>query len=67
MLITKRTAMNRILATGVSLPVGAMTVPYLSVFVPRTGGSDGRAAQPALDIKGADIRASTWLQTATAP
>ena len=62
-MLSKRATMNRIVATGVSLPVGAMTVPYLAFFVPRTGGADGRAAQPALDIKGADVKASMWLKT----
>jgi len=57
----KRNTMNLLLVGALSLPVGALVLPYALFFVPRSagGGSGGTAAKDAL---GNDIKATEWLK-----
>merc|ERR1711920_153966 len=57
----KRNTMNLLLVGALSLPVGALALPYALFFVPRSagGGSGGTAAKDAL---GNDIKATEWLK-----
>merc|ERR1711972_1011210 len=57
----KRNTMNLLLVGALSLPVGALGLPYVLFFVPRSGGggSGGTAAKDAL---GNDIKATEWLK-----
>lgn len=60
--MNKRNTMNLILLGGISLPVGALAVPYALFFVPVSagGGSGGQAAKDAL---GNDVKLAQWLAT----
>jgi len=60
--MNKRNIMNLVLLGGISLPVGALGIPYALFFVPKSsgGGSGGQAAKDAL---GNDVKETEWLKT----
>merc|ERR1712061_978840 len=59
--MNKRNTMKSLLVGALSLPIGALGLPYVLFFVPHSGGggSGGTAAKDAL---GNDIKATEWLK-----
>eukprot|EP00798_Chlamydomonas_sp_ICE-L_P018076 gene18076-24499_t len=58
----KRKTMNLLLASGVGLPIGVMTVPFAVFFYPPSVGGDG-GGTVARDALGNDITLKSWLKT----
>merc|ERR1719436_2224127 len=58
----KRNTMNLLLVGALSLPIGALGLPYALFFVPRSAGG-GSAGTVAKDALGSDIKATEWLKT----
>jgi len=60
--MNKRNIMNLLLLGAVSLPVGAMGIPYALLFVPKSSGGGG-GGQAAKDALGNDVTSAGWLKT----
>jgi len=60
--MAKRNTMNLILLGGISLPVGALALPYAVFFVPKSSGG-GAGGQAAKDALGNDVKVAKWVET----